>query len=120
MTGATASPNRFSSEKTCASASMFAFQHRSRQTAIFHQPFSVRAGRFLSTTACLNRHSNELMVKEMVLLLIEEKRQQMIELALTYGLTAKETIECSQQLDQLINEYLRQTGESKQSCPPIQ
>ncbi|BBW97188.1 Spo0E family sporulation regulatory protein-aspartic acid phosphatase [Geobacillus icigianus] len=56
----------------------------------------------------------------MVLLLIEEKRQQMIELALTYGLTAKETIECSQQLDQLINEYLRQTGESKQSCPPIQ
>ncbi|MGG6438019.1 aspartyl-phosphate phosphatase Spo0E family protein [Saccharococcus caldoxylosilyticus] len=45
----------------------------------------------------------------MVLVLIEEKRQQMIELALTYGFTAKETIQCSQELDELINRYLRQT-----------
>ncbi|WP_026078584.1 aspartyl-phosphate phosphatase Spo0E family protein [Saccharococcus caldoxylosilyticus] len=45
----------------------------------------------------------------MVLVLIEEKRQQMIELALTYGFTAEETIQCSQELDELINRYLRQT-----------
>ncbi|OQP03564.1 aspartyl-phosphate phosphatase Spo0E family protein [Saccharococcus caldoxylosilyticus] len=45
----------------------------------------------------------------MVLVLIEEKRQQMIELALTYGFTAKETIQCSQELDELINRYLQQT-----------
>ncbi|KYD18062.1 hypothetical protein B4119_0756 [Parageobacillus caldoxylosilyticus] len=50
-----------------------------------------------------------LMVNTMVLVLIEEKRQQMIELALTYGFTAKETIQCSQELDELINRYLRQT-----------
>jgi stage 0 sporulation regulatory protein len=49
------------------------------------------------------------MVNTMVLVLIEEKRQQMIELALTYGFTAKETIQCSQELDELINRYLRQT-----------
>ncbi|BDG38505.1 hypothetical protein PcaKH16_06440 [Parageobacillus caldoxylosilyticus] len=45
----------------------------------------------------------------MVLVSIEEKRQQMIELALTYGFTAKETIQCSQELDELINRYLQQT-----------
>ncbi|MBB3852742.1 Aspartyl-phosphate phosphatase Spo0E [Parageobacillus caldoxylosilyticus] len=50
-----------------------------------------------------------LMVNTMVLVLIEEKRQQMIELALTYGFTAKETIQCSQELDELINRYLQQT-----------
>jgi stage 0 sporulation regulatory protein len=50
-----------------------------------------------------------LMVNAMVLVLIEEKRQQMIELALTHGFTAKETIQCSQELDELINRYLQQT-----------
>jgi stage 0 sporulation regulatory protein len=50
-----------------------------------------------------------LMVNAMVLVLIEEKRQQMIELALTLGFTAKETIQCSQELDELINRYLQQT-----------
>lgn len=50
-----------------------------------------------------------LMVNTMVLVSIEEKRQQMIELALTYGFTAKETIQCSQELDELINRYLQQT-----------
>jgi len=44
-----------------------------------------------------------------MIMLIEEKRQQMIELALTYGFTAKETIQCSQELDELINEYVKQT-----------
>jgi stage 0 sporulation regulatory protein len=36
-------------------------------------------------------------------ILIEEKRQQMIELALVYGFTAKETVKCSQELDELLN-----------------
>jgi len=60
------------------------------------------------------------MVKEMVLLLIEEKRQQMIELALTRGFTAKETIQCSQELDQLINQYLRQTMAFEPPAPSVQ
>ncbi|MED5051820.1 aspartyl-phosphate phosphatase Spo0E family protein [Anoxybacillus rupiensis] len=47
-------------------------------------------------------------------MLIEEKRQQMIELALTYGLTAKETIQCSQELDELLNIQLREALASKQ------
>ncbi|WMV76930.1 MULTISPECIES: aspartyl-phosphate phosphatase Spo0E family protein [Geobacillus] len=60
------------------------------------------------------------MVKEMVLLLIEEKRQQMIELALTYGFTAKETIQCSQELDRLINQYLQQTTVFEPPVPSVQ
>ncbi|MBA2874859.1 aspartyl-phosphate phosphatase Spo0E family protein [Thermaerobacillus caldiproteolyticus] len=44
-----------------------------------------------------------------MMILIEEKRQQMIELALTYGFTAKETIQCSQELDELINLYFQET-----------
>ncbi|AMX84423.1 sporulation protein [Geobacillus subterraneus] len=56
----------------------------------------------------------------MVLLLIEEKRQQMIELALTHGFTAKETIHCSQELDQLINQYLRQTMAFEPPAPSVQ
>ncbi|ABO65984.1 MULTISPECIES: aspartyl-phosphate phosphatase Spo0E family protein [Geobacillus] len=56
----------------------------------------------------------------MVLLLIEEKRQQMIELALTYGFTAKETIQCSQELDRLINQYLQQTTVFEPPVPSVQ
>ncbi|MCZ0755375.1 aspartyl-phosphate phosphatase Spo0E family protein [Anoxybacillus sp. J5B_2022] len=44
-----------------------------------------------------------------MIMLIEEKRQQMIEMALTYGFTAKETIQCSQELDELINQYVKKT-----------
>jgi stage 0 sporulation regulatory protein len=58
------------------------------------------------------------MVNAMVIL-IEEKRQQMIELALTYGFTAKETIECSQELDELINRYLRETAPIEHSFLPV-
>jgi stage 0 sporulation regulatory protein len=42
-------------------------------------------------------------------ILIEEKRQQMIELALVYGFTAKETVKCSQELDELLNSQLKAT-----------
>ncbi|WP_269528346.1 aspartyl-phosphate phosphatase Spo0E family protein [Anoxybacteroides tepidamans] len=48
-------------------------------------------------------------------MLIEEKRQQMIELALTYGFTAKETVQCSQELDELLNIQLKQTLASQQN-----
>ncbi len=44
-----------------------------------------------------------------MIMLIEKKRQQMIELALTYGFTAKETLQCSQELDELINLYVKET-----------
>jgi stage 0 sporulation regulatory protein len=60
-----------------------------------------------------------LMVNAMVIISIEEKRQQMIELALTYGFTAKETIECSQELDELINRYLRETAPIEHSSSPV-
>jgi stage 0 sporulation regulatory protein len=43
----------------------------------------------------------------------------MIELALTYGFTAKETIECSQELDELINRYLRETAPIEHSFLPV-
>lgn len=76
--------------------------------------------RLASTWHASTNISNELMVKEMVLLQIEEKRQQMIELALTYGFTAKETIECSQELDQLINQYLQQTKIFESPSLPVQ
>ncbi|KAA0547646.1 aspartyl-phosphate phosphatase Spo0E family protein [Bacillus sp. BGMRC 2118] len=39
----------------------------------------------------------------MLELMIEETRERMIELAMELGLTAKETVNCSQQLDVLIN-----------------
>ncbi|ALF12018.1 sporulation protein [Parageobacillus thermoglucosidasius] len=55
----------------------------------------------------------------MVNVLIEEKRQQMIELALTHGFTAKETIQCSQELDELINRYLRETALIDHSSSPF-
>jgi stage 0 sporulation regulatory protein len=46
--------------------------------------------------------------------LIEEKRQQMIELALVYGFTAKETVKCSQELDELLNIQLKKTLATQQ------
>jgi len=46
--------------------------------------------------------------------LIEEKRQEMIELALLYGFTARETVQCSQELDQLLNIQLKETMSSQQ------
>jgi stage 0 sporulation regulatory protein len=40
----------------------------------------------------------------MLLQLIEEKREVLLCLGKTYGLTASETIACSQELDRLLNE----------------
>jgi stage 0 sporulation regulatory protein len=41
--------------------------------------------------------------RSMLLQLIEEKREVLLCLGKTYGLTAKETVLCSQELDQLLN-----------------
>lgn len=38
-------------------------------------------------------------------LMIYEKRKEMIELGIKYGFTNDLTIQCSQELDQLLNEY---------------
>ncbi|MBO8177799.1 aspartyl-phosphate phosphatase Spo0E family protein [Aeribacillus pallidus] len=37
--------------------------------------------------------------------MIYEKRKEMIELGIKYGFTNDLTIQCSQELDQLLNEY---------------
>jgi stage 0 sporulation regulatory protein len=50
----------------------------------------------------------KMLVKIMSLSLIEKKRKQLIELALTYGFSAKETIQCSQELDELLNMHLKE------------
>ncbi|QOR67500.1 aspartyl-phosphate phosphatase Spo0E family protein [Cytobacillus suaedae] len=50
----------------------------------------------------------------MLRLIIEAKRIKMITLAQEYGFTAKETIQCSQELDKLLNLY-GQAMESQES-----
>ncbi|TDL74323.1 aspartyl-phosphate phosphatase Spo0E family protein [Neobacillus sp. YX16] len=40
---------------------------------------------------------------------INEKRNEMIKIGMTKGLSNKETIACSQELDNLLNEYRRLT-----------
>ena len=48
-----------------------------------------------------------LLKKKWLLKKINQKRSEMISLGETVGLSATETIECSQQLDQLLNQYER-------------
>lgn len=43
--------------------------------------------------------------KEVLMKKIQQKREEMIKLASLMGLAAKETIQCSQELDQLLNCY---------------
>jgi Spo0E like sporulation regulatory protein len=43
--------------------------------------------------------------KKWLLVKINQKRAEMISLGENIGLGAKETIECSQQLDELLNQY---------------
>ncbi|MEH7107098.1 MULTISPECIES: aspartyl-phosphate phosphatase Spo0E family protein [Bacillaceae] len=52
-----------------------------------------------------NTHSD--MIEE-----IKVKREQMIESANALGFTSEETIRCSQELDELINEYHRMMGQT--------
>ncbi|EWG11544.1 aspartyl-phosphate phosphatase Spo0E family protein [Cytobacillus firmus] len=46
-----------------------------------------------------------------LMLMIENSRKKMIELAATYGMTSSETVQCSQELDALLN--LLMSEESK-------
>ncbi|MCT2537803.1 aspartyl-phosphate phosphatase Spo0E family protein [Aquibacillus koreensis] len=45
------------------------------------------------------------MNNQILLTKISSKRNEMIKVGLTEGLTSKETIRCSQELDQLLNMY---------------
>ncbi|OIJ19226.1 hypothetical protein BKP45_13790 [Anaerobacillus alkalidiazotrophicus] len=36
---------------------------------------------------------------------IEEKRREMLQISLNYGISSKQTIKCSQELDDLLNLY---------------
>lgn len=51
---------------------------------------------------------------ENLLKLISECRQKMIKLAEEYGFTSEHTIKCSQQLDELLNQLMRE--EQKMVC----
>ncbi len=44
---------------------------------------------------------------------INKKRKEMMRLAKTYGFTDEHTLKCSQELDELINEYHRMKYEKK-------
>jgi hypothetical protein len=46
---------------------------------------------------------------------IKEKREEMISVGMEKGLLSEETIFCSQELDELINEYNRLLAENKRS-----
>jgi stage 0 sporulation regulatory protein len=46
---------------------------------------------------------------------IELKRKKMIDLALKHGYTAKETVQCSQELDMLLNLYMKLANSSNES-----
>ncbi|MED4292421.1 aspartyl-phosphate phosphatase Spo0E family protein [Priestia megaterium] len=43
---------------------------------------------------------------------IESKRQEMVNLAITYGLLDHKTIKCSQDLDELINSFIENQEKS--------
>lgn len=53
------------------------------------------------------------MSKEQLLLKIEQKRNELVEIVLKHGFTATHTIKVSQDLDSLLNEY--NTGRTKES-----
>lgn len=46
---------------------------------------------------------------------INVKRAQMIEIGMEKGLSCRETVECSQELDRLLNDYRRLTTNKRQS-----
>jgi hypothetical protein len=47
------------------------------------------------------------LVMKMLAYIIEQKRKQMISTANVYGLSSKQAINCSKELDELINLYQR-------------
>ncbi|PFA69364.1 hypothetical protein CN378_04055 [Bacillus sp. AFS015802] len=59
-----------------------------------------------------------LLKQKWLLLKISHKRSEMISLGEKLGLCAQETIKCSQQLDQLLNDYEKCTNHDV--SPPLQ
>lgn len=57
------------------------------------------------------------MRQEQLVEAISKKRVEMIQIGKTKGLLSEETINCSQELDNLLNEYSRLLSESKRSKP---
>ncbi|MDR0124482.1 MULTISPECIES: aspartyl-phosphate phosphatase Spo0E family protein [Bacillus] len=55
--------------------------------------------------------------KEQLLMSIDEKRKQMVEVAQVEGYTGETTIKYSQELDNLMNEYQHLLFHEKQSAP---
>jgi hypothetical protein len=54
------------------------------------------------------------MSEEQLVEAINKKRDEMIKIGMSKGLHSEETISCSQELDNLLNEYNRFMSESKQ------
>jgi stage 0 sporulation regulatory protein len=54
-------------------------------------------------------------VMNMLEMAIELKRKKMIDLALKHGYTAKETVKCSQELDMLLNLYMKLIDSSNEN-----
>ncbi|MFS0646903.1 Spo0E family sporulation regulatory protein-aspartic acid phosphatase [Siminovitchia sp. 179-K 8D1 HS] len=56
--------------------------------------------------------------QQILLAKIQEKRKEMLFIGNQYGLTAEETVTCSQELDQLLNEYHQrfQAGKASQNA----
>lgn len=52
---------------------------------------------------------------EGLVVVISEKKDEMIKIGIEKGLLSEETIKCSQELDKLLNEYNRYLLESKSS-----
>ena len=53
----------------------------------------------------------------MLTLMIEIKRKRMISLASKHGFSAKETVECSQELDKLLNIHRQVVTAEKKGIP---
>ncbi|MEH7177642.1 aspartyl-phosphate phosphatase Spo0E family protein [Neobacillus vireti] len=50
---------------------------------------------------------------------INEKRNEMIKIGMSKGLSCEETVLCSQELDELLNDYRRLTSNQGTSQPPL-
>ena len=57
------------------------------------------------------------MRQEQLVEAISQKRDEMIKIGMAKGLLSEETINCSQELDKLLNKYNRLLSESKRSKP---
>lgn len=52
-------------------------------------------------------------------ILISAKQEQMLNIGKQYGLCHHETVKCSQELDVLLNLYMKEKGKSRSTTPLI-